>query len=70
MLQRGRQDLYALKISLFLNPLEPGFFLKGLLALSVDFAHFLASSWIFISLLGPMSGMGMNMGMEGQWHYM
>lgn len=46
------------------------FFFKGLLALSVDFAHFLASSWIFISLLGPMSGMGMNMGMEGQWHYM
>jgi hypothetical protein len=67
--QRGCQDLSALKSSLFLSPLEPGF-LKGLLALSVDFAHFLASSWIFISLLGPMSGMGMNMGMEGQWHYM
>ena len=24
----------------------------------------------FISFLGPMSGMGMNMGMDGQWHYM
>lgn len=57
-------------ILLPLSHLEPVVFLKGLLALSVDFAHLLASSWIFISLLGPMSGMGMNMGMEGQWHYM
>lgn len=37
--------------------------------------HLIRSCWFsgildFISFLGPMSGMGMNMGMDGQWHYM
>lgn len=27
--------------------------------------------FLFLPLItGPMSGMGMNMGMDGQWHYM